>query len=75
MHRNQFNEYYNNALEYLELALNSTSFASAALLPLVQVWIIHFKLFWNHLIAFGISYWQVFNKLKRWFKTVQVIMN
>ncbi|XP_050882960.1 uncharacterized protein LOC127086273 isoform X2 [Lathyrus oleraceus] len=40
MHRNQFNEYYNNALEYLELALNSTSFASAALLPLVQLLLI-----------------------------------
>ncbi|CAK8535048.1 unnamed protein product [Lathyrus sativus] len=40
MHRNQFNEYYNNALEYLKLALNSTSFASAALLPLIQLLLI-----------------------------------
>jgi len=38
MHGDQFKDYYNNAEKYLHLALNSTSFASAALLPLVQVW-------------------------------------
>ncbi|XP_058779567.1 uncharacterized protein LOC131653446 [Vicia villosa] len=40
MHRNQFNENYKNAVEYFQLALNSTSFASAALLPLIQLLLI-----------------------------------
>jgi hypothetical protein len=48
LHRDQFNDYYNNAENYLRLALNSTSFASAALLPLIQV-------FWNHFTTFGIG--------------------
>jgi hypothetical protein len=34
----KFNGYYNSALKYLHLALDSTSVASAALLPLIQVW-------------------------------------
>lgn len=38
--RDQFNDYYNNAENYLRLALNSTSFASAALLPLIQLLLI-----------------------------------
>lgn len=40
LHRDQFNDYYNNAENYLRLALNSTSFASAALLPLIQLLLI-----------------------------------
>ncbi|CAI8593190.1 unnamed protein product [Vicia faba] len=40
MHKTQFNVDYNNAVEYLRLALNSTSFASAALLPLIQLLLI-----------------------------------
>jgi hypothetical protein len=40
----KFNDYYNSAVKYLHLALDSTSVASAlsvasaALLPLIQVW-------------------------------------
>jgi len=43
MQRNQPNDYYKNSVKYLQLALNSEPSASAALLPLVQVWIIHLK--------------------------------
>uniref|UniRef100_A0A3Q7XHK2 Uncharacterized protein LOC101507338 n=2 Tax=Cicer arietinum TaxID=3827 RepID=A0A3Q7XHK2_CICAR len=40
MHRNQHSDYYKNAVKYLQLALNSTSFASVALLPLTQLLLI-----------------------------------
>ncbi|WJX68513.1 hypothetical protein P8452_52873 [Trifolium repens] len=36
----KFNDYYNSALKYLHLALDSTSVASAALLPLIQLLLI-----------------------------------
>jgi len=45
MQRNQPNDYYKNSVKYLQLALNSEPSASAALLPLVQVWIIHLKFY------------------------------
>ncbi|KAJ1423149.1 TAF RNA polymerase I subunit A [Sesbania bispinosa] len=40
MHRNQPNDYYKNAVKYLQLAVNSTPSTSAALLPLIQLLLI-----------------------------------
>lgn len=38
MHKELFNDYYYEAVKHLQFALDSTSSASAALLPLIQVW-------------------------------------
>ncbi|TKY49144.1 hypothetical protein E2542_SST26570 [Spatholobus suberectus] len=40
LQRNQPNDYYKNAVKYLQLALNSEPSASAALLPLIQLLLI-----------------------------------
>lgn len=56
MHKDLPNDYYNDAVKHLQLALDLTPSASGALLPLIQVWSIHNNM---HMHILWVHYLQI----------------